>query len=289
VRAASEPLSRRLRIPDTWAVAIVFALFLTVVVLGGYLFGKQIAAQTTELWSALKEAAGKLQGRLNESPIGSWLLEIFEGGSDPEAMAKAFKGTVTVFGGSPTWCWCSSSRSTSRSIRRPIATASSCSCPPRCAIAWAARWTPREMPADVVARPVRGHGRSRHPHRIGLSIVGVPLAIPLGILAGILDFVPFIGPPRGGDPGDHAGLLAGSRGRALRGTGVLRNPVRRGHFIMPLAQKWAVQLPPVLGLLAIVGLRDRVRLHGRAVRGSLTVVTYVMVKRLWVEKREGAT
>src|SRR5688572_22791174 len=56
VRAASEPLSRRLPISQTWAVAIVFALFLAVIVLGGYLFGKQISAQTTELWSAIKEA-----------------------------------------------------------------------------------------------------------------------------------------------------------------------------------------------------------------------------------------
>ena len=290
VRAASEPLSRRLRISDTWAVTIVFALFLTVVVLGGYLFGKQITAQTNELWSALKEAAGKLQGRLNESPLGSWLLENLQGGSDPAAMAKAFKGTVAVFGGFA-------------DVVLVLFIALYFAVDPKTYRNGFLLLLPESV-RDRVGGALDASGRALRMWllgqframaavgvltAIGLWAVGVPLAIPLGILAAILDFVPFIGPLVAAIPGIMLAFSQGPEVALYAGLVYFGIQFAEGHFIMPLAQKWAVQLPPVLGLLAIVAFGILFGLMGVLFAVPLTVVTYVMVKRLWVENEKAPT
>ena len=72
VRSAADPLSRRLGVNQTLAVAIVFALFLLLIFGMGYFFGKQISAQATELWDAIRMSVEKAREKLEAMPVGSW-------------------------------------------------------------------------------------------------------------------------------------------------------------------------------------------------------------------------
>jgi predicted PurR-regulated permease PerM len=114
--------------------------------------------------------------------------------------------------------------------------------------------------------------------------MGVPLAIPLGILSGLLDFVPFVGPLLAAIPGL---LIAFSQGPdvALYAALVYFSvQFVEGNLVLPLAQKWAVSLPPALTLLSIVAFGLVFGLMGVLFAMPLTVVTLVLVRRLYVEK-----
>jgi predicted PurR-regulated permease PerM len=98
IRSASTPLERRLHLNSTVAVAIVALAIALLFALFGWLFGRQLMSQTTELWSAVQEAAGKLQAHLADSPLLSSAFEQVRGAASPETMNKVAKGTLTVFG-----------------------------------------------------------------------------------------------------------------------------------------------------------------------------------------------
>jgi len=100
IRAASTPLARRTGIPDSVAVSIVSALLVALALLGLWFFGRQLLAQTDELWNAIQVAWDKIQERVADSAILSSAMENAQaavGGT--EAMNKIAKGTFTVFGG----------------------------------------------------------------------------------------------------------------------------------------------------------------------------------------------
>ena len=290
VRAASAPLSRRLRIGDTWAVAIVFAVFLLAVLLGSYLFGKQIAAQATDLWDAIKAAASKAEAKMQEFPIGAWLLENMRGASDPEAMGKVFKGTVTVFGSIADVIlvlFLSLYFAVDPKLyRNGVLLLLPEGVRPRVGDALDAsgealrKWLLGQLGAMAVVGVLTA---------LGLWLVGVPMAIPLGILSGILDFVPIVGPLVAAIPGILIAFSQGPQVAVYAALVYFAVQFVEGHLVIPLAQKWAVSLPPVLGLLSIVAFGLVFGFIGVLFAMPLTVVAVVLVKRLWMDNPEAPT
>ena len=290
VRAASVPMTRRLGIPDAWSVGIVFALFLLLVVGGGYLFGKQIASQTTELWEAIKSATEKAQGKMADFPIGAWVLENLKGASDPEAMGKVFKGTFAIFGGiadvilvlflslyfavDPKLYRNGVLLLMPATVRGKVGEALDASGEAL------RKWLLGQLGAMAVVGLITG---------IGLWAVGVPLAIPLAILTAILDFVPLIGPLIAAIPGILIAFSQGPEVAVYAALVYFGAQFIEGHLVIPLAQKWSVSLPPVLGLLSIVAFGLVFGLIGVLFAMPLTVVAVVMVKRLWVDNEKAPT
>jgi predicted PurR-regulated permease PerM len=117
----------------------------------------------------------------------------------------------------------------------------------------------------------------------GLWLLGVPLALLLGVLAGILNFVPFFGPIASGL---LAVLLAFVQGPqtalyvALLGLAIQQV---EGNLMMPLVQRWAVQLPPALGLVAVLVAAAIFGLPGILLATPMMVVGMVLVRKLYVE------
>ena len=62
-----------------------------------------------------------------------------------------------------------------------------------------------------------------------------------------------------------------------------------GNVIMPVVQKWAVHLPPVLGLLSIVAFGLVFGVMGILFAVPLTVVAVVLVKKLWIQNDQAPT
>lgn len=119
---------------------------------------------------------------------------------------------------------------------------------------------------------------------IGLSIIGVPSALALGLLAAVLEFVPFIGPFLSAVP---AILLAFAESpeKALW-TALLFVIVQQieGNLLEPMVQQRAVDLPPALLLFALAAGGLIFGAVGVVLAAPLTVVLYVMVKRLYVQE-----
>jgi predicted PurR-regulated permease PerM len=119
---------------------------------------------------------------------------------------------------------------------------------------------------------------------IGLLVAGVPLAIPLGILSGVLDFVPVIGPFVAAIPGVLIAFAEGPQVALYAVLVYIAVQFIEGHFVIPLAQKWAVSMPPALALVAIVAFGVAFGLPGVLFALPLTVVAMVLVQKLYVER-----
>lgn len=118
---------------------------------------------------------------------------------------------------------------------------------------------------------------------LGLTLLGVPLAPVLGLLAGLLDFVPSVGPLVAAVPGV---LLAFTQGAT---TGLLAAglygvvQILEGYVLYPLIQERAVKLPPVLTILALALLGVIFGVLGLLLATPLLAVVLVLVKMLYVE------
>lgn len=119
---------------------------------------------------------------------------------------------------------------------------------------------------------------------VALLIVGVPSAAALAIIAGLLDFIPFIGPVIAGIP---AVLVAFSVSPATAlwtlGVYVVIQQIQ-GNILQPLIQKRSVDLSPAVLLFAVVAAGSLFGLLGVLLSAPLTVFGYVLVQRLYIEQ-----
>ena len=285
IRAASTPLARRLRLPDLVAVSLVSILALALLIGAGFLFGQRLAEEAAALWVAIEEAWQKFREFVGKVPVGDNAMQSLESGTDPEAIGKVAKGTFTVFGGLAdvvlVLFLAAYFAADPRSYRRGLMHLLPQSVRERAGRALDAsgvalrKWLIGQLVAMVAVGVLTG---------IGLTLLGVPLAVPLAILMMLLDFVPVIGPFVAAIPGvliafsqsPELGLYA-----ALVYLGV---QFVEGNIVMPLAQKWAVSVPPALSLLGIVAFGLVFGVIGVLFAMPLLVVTMVLVQKLYIER-----
>lgn len=117
----------------------------------------------------------------------------------------------------------------------------------------------------------------------GLALLGVPSAGGLGLIAGLLDVIPMIGPVISGVP---AVLLAFTQSPMTAvWTIVLFLIVQQlqGNFLQPMIQKQAVDVAPALLLFAVLAAGLLFGWLGVLLAAPLTIVVFVMTKRIYVK------
>lgn len=118
---------------------------------------------------------------------------------------------------------------------------------------------------------------------LGLALLQVPLAMVLGILAGLLDFIPYIGPIMAGVP---AVLIAFSESPTLAlyvlllFTGL---QITEAYLLSPLIERRTVSLPPALTIMMQTLLGTFFGLAGVALATPLTAALAVMITMLYVQ------
>lgn len=122
---------------------------------------------------------------------------------------------------------------------------------------------------------------------VGLAIVGVPNSLALGLIAGLLEFIPIVGPILGAIP---ALLLASTVDwtMVLWALGVfLVVQQLEGNVIMPLVTRRTVELPPAVGLFALVALGVIFGPLGLLLGYPLAVVISVAIRHLYIHAALG--
>lgn len=117
---------------------------------------------------------------------------------------------------------------------------------------------------------------------LGLWALGMPSALTLGLLAGVLEFIPFAGPILSAIP---AVLLAFAVSPDLAlWVLLLYVAVQQfeGNVLTPLVQQYAVDLPGVVLLFSLLAFGALFGVLGVVLAAPLAVVTFVLVKRLYV-------
>ncbi|MEX2402644.1 MAG: AI-2E family transporter [Balneolales bacterium] len=118
---------------------------------------------------------------------------------------------------------------------------------------------------------------------IGLWIAGVPLALILGLIAGLFDFVPYIGPIVAIVPGILLALAEGPDTALWAGVVYLIVQQLEGYVITPIVQRRKVSMPPGLIILAVVAFGMVFGVPGIVLATPLAVITMVLVGMLYVQ------
>jgi predicted PurR-regulated permease PerM len=121
----------------------------------------------------------------------------------------------------------------------------------------------------------------------GLAALGVPLALILGIIAGLLDFIPYLGPLMAGVP---AVLIAFSDSPqlALYTIGLFAViQLIEGYLLQPMIEKRSVSLPPAMTIVMQVLFGALFGLAGVALATPLTAVLAVFITMLYVQDMLG--
>ena len=283
--ALADPIARRTRMPEWVAVTIAIILILAILAVAIWLFGADMSAQFRNLAEGLPAAWQSFETRLGWLGLGgrleSWLSQLAQSGmASPVGLAVAlgltFANLLLVFVGGiylalqPSVYRLGMVKLVPRARRALVDEA----------MVDSGRvlklWLKGQLLAMLVVGSMTG---------LGLWLLGVPSALALGLLAGLLEFIPYLGPIAASIP---ALLIALSTGLDLAlWTLGLYTVVQQveGNFIQPMVQRYAVHIPPALLLFSLIGVGMLFGTIGIFLAAPLTVVAFVLVKLLYV--REG--
>jgi predicted PurR-regulated permease PerM len=122
---------------------------------------------------------------------------------------------------------------------------------------------------------------------IGLWLAGVPSSAALGLLAGLSEFVPYIGPTAAMLPA--LGLAATVSTHAVIGTLVTYAAVRliQTNFITPFVQHRVIDIPPAVTLFSIIGIGIVFGLYALFFSGAMLVVFFTLIRTLYLREMIG--
>ena len=280
------PIRSRLGWPD-WA-ALLAAVLIVIGVIGGafWIFGAQVARQAEALRAMIPAAWTAIEARLNawglEEAVRQWTQSIRAGGG---VVANLRNFAVTVGNGIA---------DTLLVVVGGIYLAAQ----PELYRVGLLKLVPqrgRALAADALDASARGLrlwllGRIVSMTVValltwlGLVLIGVPSALALALLAGLLEFVPFIGPVLAAVPAIILALAESPEMAIWVALLFLAIQQFEGNVLEPLVQQRAVDMPPALLLFALVAGGLVFGIVGVILAAPLTVVLYIMVKRLYVQE-----
>ena len=289
LRAMAGGVSRLTTVPERVAIAMVIIGLLMLLSVLTWLIGGRVAQQIEELRSTLPQAIAAASQWLQTSPFGPPLLEMWESAKEGGVpwVRVAFFATVGLGGivnavliavvgfylaTSPGVYFRGFLRLVPADSRKRV----------DAALLAAGQGLQRWLFGQMLSMTAIGALTA-----LGLYFLGMPLAVSLGLIAGLLAFVPFFGPIAFAI---LAVVLAFTQGptQALH-VGLLCFAIQQleGYVLTPFIQRWAVALPPVLGLVSVVIFGLLFGVMGVLFATPLMVVLMIVVEKLYVEG-EGA-
>jgi predicted PurR-regulated permease PerM len=122
---------------------------------------------------------------------------------------------------------------------------------------------------------------------VALWLLGIPLAFTLGLLTGILNFIPNIGPILAGIPAVLIAFMEGPRQAFYVLLLYIAIQSLEGYVLTPLVQHRTVSLPPAVIILSQVLLGVLLGTLGVLLATPLAASVMVLVKMLYVEDTLG--
>jgi predicted PurR-regulated permease PerM len=285
----SSRVQRFVKVKRGWALAMVVAIMLSLLVLGGIFVAPQIAEQSSELGKTLPQSIHKVRQGLEHHSWLQWLMG--ELPSDKEVMALMqnllpraglfFSGVLGAFGNAliivfvgvylaaqpgiyvngVVTLFPQRKRERVREVIEELRTT-------------LARW----LFGKAVSMVIVGTASA-----LGLALLDIPLAMILGIIAGLLDFIPYLGPLMAGVPAVLIALTAGPEQAlyVIALFGLIQ--LLEGYVLQPLIENRTVSLPPALTIVMQVMMGAIFGLAGVALATPLAAVLAVLVSMLYVQ------
>ncbi|HVV93810.1 MAG TPA: AI-2E family transporter [Hyphomicrobiales bacterium] len=117
---------------------------------------------------------------------------------------------------------------------------------------------------------------------LAVWLIGLPGAMALGVIAGITEFIPYVGPVLAAIPAVLVAFTLGPATALWTVVAYLLIHQIEGNLVAPLIQRTMVSIPPALLLFVIAAAGALFGPLGILFAAPLTVVAFVSVKRLYV-------
>jgi predicted PurR-regulated permease PerM len=288
LRGSADWLAGRTPLTPGWALTAVILAILIFLGGCGWLFGAQVSAQVDQLTQLVPQAWDRLRGYLQGSSWGRAALDAVKDFDPGTVSGGAVRGAgslvMSVLGGIGNLLllvaggiYLATQPGLYREGVVALVPRSAEACTRETLDAMGAalsKWLQGQFISMILVGVLTS---------LGLWLIGVPSALALGLLAGLGEFVPLIGAIATAVPA----LLAASAEGLSTSLYVLALYVViqqiEGNLIMPIVERKMVSLAPALTLFAVVAFGLMFGILGVVLATPLTVVTYVAVRKLYVE------
>jgi predicted PurR-regulated permease PerM len=285
----SRKLQQWLRLPHMLALTAVVVLALAVFGVGGWLMAPQIADQMQELFRTLPDSIRRLETYLERQ---QWLRDLMGTLPSIDDLLKnanklvsnagvIFSGTLGALGNVLIVAFVGiylaaqpnvylnglvtlapfARRARMRAVLDELGTT-------------LAQWMMGKLLSMILVGIATG---------VGLALLDVPLALVLGLIAGLLDFIPYIGPLMAAVPGVLIGLSDSPTTGLYVALLFLGVQLAEGYILQPLVENKTVSMPPALTIMMQVLMGSLFGLAGVALATPLTAVIAVLIAMLYVQ------
>jgi predicted PurR-regulated permease PerM len=284
----AELVSRYLFVPERWSLALSTTLLAALLIAFLILFGTQLAGQINRVFDQLPKAVDSLGTLFNVSNMSKELGKALGADLAGHVFVRTLGISYTVLGAlgdlavvlvsavylaaDPTLYRRGVTKLFPPNQQARIIDAMS-------SVATALRhWFAGQLLSMLIVGCLSG---------LAYWLIGVPSALALGIIAGLTNFIPLLGPILGAVP---AVLLAVTEDPVIAlwtAVAVFAIQQVEGNVIMPLVQRRAVALPPAASLFALVIFGVMFEWLGILLAVPLAVAVMVLVQKLWVHDTLG--
>jgi len=283
IRAAADPLARRTGIADHWAAILVMLVLVALVGLGAWLFNRQMAGHVQQISEMLPSGWKSLKQQISQLPGGPEFLKSLQEGNSGNVFAGIARAVGTfataiadffliLFGAAFIALNPDIYRRGFLALvpeRHRSLTGQALTDSEQALRQW--------MLGQLIAAVVVGILIT-----IGLSLIGLPGAAVLGLIAGMFEIVPYAGPILGSIPALLVALAQSPQTALWTAIVFLVVEQIEGNLISPVVQKRTVHLPAALTLFGVVAAGLLLVPVGFVFAAPLLVVVFVLTKRLYV-------
>ena len=118
---------------------------------------------------------------------------------------------------------------------------------------------------------------------IGLSIIGVPLALTLGLIAGLLSFIPNFGPILSAVPALLLAFIDSPTSALSTAALFVGVQLVESNLVTPMIERRTVELPPVLTIASQLALAILFGAVGLILATPILAVVMVLVQTLYIQ------
>jgi predicted PurR-regulated permease PerM len=289
LRSMSDWLGARTRLSPRWSLAVVILAIIGLLGTLGWLLAPQVAEQVNELVETLPESVQHLRQRIEQYPWMRQLLaetprtgEVIPNQSEVVSQAAGFFSTtfgafvdfivILVFG----IYFAINPNLYIRGIIRlvPLSKRNRAREVVH-AVGYTLRWW---LIGRIFAMVAVGALIA-----LGLWLLNIPLALTFGILAGLLDFIPIVGPLIAAVPPLLLSLTQDPMQALYVAALYVVVQSIESYLLTPVVQMHAVSLPPVVTLAAISVIGVLFGGIGLLLATPLAAIAMVLVKMLYIE------
>lgn len=291
IRGLSDPLARWGRLPERFAAAVVMLLIAAALFVFAWLFGQRISSQFEQLADILPSAWESVRERLMRLPGGAELIQSVQEGAGGNVLSR-LASVLGMVAAAVTDFLLVLFGAVFIALNPGLYRRGLVALAPRAYRALADEalgaseralrlWMLGQLFSAVVVGTLVA---------LSLTLIGLPGALALGLIAGVLEIIPYIGPILASIPALMVALTQSPEMALMTAAVFLAIEVAEGNLITPVIQKRAVLLPAALTLFGVVAAGLLFGPTGLIFAAPLLVVAYVLAKRLYIrEALETAT